>query len=112
MFISRLDGEPLAVAGLWTAWKDRDDPEQRYLHSATIVTRAANETMQPVHDRMPVLIPRSRWAEWLDPANDGIDELATLFTSPDDHSLGLVPVSRDVNNVRNNGPELIVPTVP
>jgi putative SOS response-associated peptidase YedK len=112
MFISRLDGEPLAVAGLWTAWKDTEDPEHRYLHSATIVTRAANETMQPIHDRMPVLIPKSRWAEWLDPSNQASDELASLFTAPDDHSLGLVPVSREVNNVRNNGPELIVPVDP
>jgi putative SOS response-associated peptidase YedK len=109
MFISRLDGEPLAVAGLWTAWKDREDPDERFLHSATIITTAANETMQPVHDRMPVLIPKSKWAEWLDPRNDAIDDLSSLFTRPDDGSLGMVPVSTEVNNVRNNGPELVEP---
>ncbi len=107
MFISRLDGEPLAVAGLWTAWKDPADEEGRFLHSATIVTTAANETMQPVHDRMPVLVPRSKWEEWLDPANDKLDELATLFDQPDPKVLGMYPVSTEVNNVRNNGPDLI-----
>ena len=109
MFISRLDGEPLAVAGLWTAWKDPADEDGRFLHSATIITTAANETMLPVHDRMPVLVPESKWAEWLDPANDGIDELATIFDQPDPHVLGMHPVSTEVNNVRNNGPELLEP---
>lgn len=109
LFISRLDGEPLAVAGLWSAWNDPEDPDERFLHSATIVTTAANETMRQVHDRMPVLIPKSRWAEWLDPANDALHKLSELFNVPDDGSLGMVAVTREVNNVRNNGPELIVP---
>ncbi len=103
---------PLAIAGLWSAWKDPADPDERFLHSATIVTTAANETMRPVHDRMPAIIPKSRWAEWLDPANDALDDLATLFTLPDDGSLTLVPVSTDVNNVRNNRPDLILPNNP
>src|SRR6187549_2631772 len=53
MFIHRIDGEPLAVAGLWTAWKD-PEAGSRWLQSATVVTTAANETMQAVHDRVPV----------------------------------------------------------
>jgi putative SOS response-associated peptidase YedK len=109
MFISRPDGEPLAVAGLWSAWKDPDDAEGRFLHSATIVTTAANETMRPVHDRMPLLVPKSRWAEWLDPGNDQIEELSSLFAVPDDVALSLRPVSTEVNNVRNNGPQLLDP---
>ena len=79
MFIHRADGEPLAVAGLWTRWRDPDDPEGRYLHSATVITTAANATMVPVHDRMPVILPASRWATWLDPANDDLDVLAPLL---------------------------------
>ena len=107
LFISRLDGEPLAVAGLWTAWKDPADEEGRFLHSATVVTTAANDTMQPVHDRMPVLVPRSKWEEWLDPSNDRVEELMALFDQPDPHVLGMYPVSTEVNSVRNNGPELL-----
>lgn len=109
MFVSRLDGEPLAVAGLWTAWKDPDDAEGRFLHSATIVTTAANEAMREVHDRMPVLVPKSRWAEWLDPSNHRIEGLTSLFSVSDDIGLNLRPVSTEVNNVRNNGPELLEP---
>ena len=110
MFIHRLDGEPMAVAGLWTAWKDKDDLGGRWLQSATVVTTSANETMQPVHDRMPVIIPASRWAEWLDPSNQDIASLTDLFTERNDGILTMHPVSTDVNNVRNNDPSLAEPT--
>ncbi|BAN02880.1 SOS response-associated peptidase [Ilumatobacter coccineus] len=117
MFIHRVDDEPLAVAGLWTAWKDpeaAENPEasdagDQWLHSATIVTTAANETMSQIHNRMPVFVPRSRWAEWLDRSNDDIDDLSTLFVPTDDGSLTMHPVSTDVNNVRNNDPHLVTP---
>jgi putative SOS response-associated peptidase YedK len=109
MFIHRIDGEPLAVAGLWTAWKDPTDPAARWLHSATVVTTAANATMRPVHDRMPVVVPVARWAEWLDPANHDVAALAELFEPRDDGLLTMHPVSTDVNNVRNNRPDLLDP---
>jgi putative SOS response-associated peptidase YedK len=113
MFIHRADGEPLAVAGLWSSWKDPeaqptdDDAPPLWLHSATVVTTSANATMAAVHDRMPVLVPQSRWAEWLDPTNDDVDTLSSLFDMGADHSLEMHPVSTDVNSVRNNRPGLI-----
>jgi putative SOS response-associated peptidase YedK len=110
LFIHRVDGEPLAVAGLWSAWKDpdlADDAPNRWLHSATVVTTSANGTMSAVHDRMPVLVPRSRWSEWLDPTNHDVESLSSLFDMSDDTSLTMYPVSTDVNSVRNNRPELI-----
>lgn len=109
MYISRTDGQPLAVAGLWAAWKDPLDPEQRWLHSATIITTAANELMSSVHNRMPVLVPTDRWDEWLDPNNGDIESLTDLFTASDDGSLAMHAVSTDVNNVRNNAADLLVP---
>ncbi len=107
MFITRIDGEPLAVAGLWTAWKDPDDPDGRWLHSATVITTTANETMSAIHDRMPVLVPRDRWSQWLDPTTDDIDSLSDLFSARHDGVLQMHEVSTDVNNVRNNAPELL-----
>jgi len=112
MFIHRTDDAPLAVAGLWSAWKDPEaephaDGRARWLHSATVVTTAANATMAPVHDRMPVLVPQSRWSEWLDPSNDDIESLVTLFDMSGDTSLRMHPVSTDVNRVSNNRAELI-----
>ena len=112
MFIQREDGEPLAVAGLWAAWKDpagQDDGEGggTWLHSATIVTTSANGTMSPVHDRMPVILPQSLWAEWLDPDMHDTDRLSQLLLPAPDDVLKLHPVSTDVNKVSNKGPELI-----
>jgi putative SOS response-associated peptidase YedK len=109
LFIRRLDGEPLAVAGLWTAWKDPTDPESRFLHSATVITTSANKLMEPVHNRMPVLVPQSEWGSWLDPSNDDVSTLSDIFAPRDDGLLTMHEVTTDVNNVRNTGPALIQP---
>lgn len=109
MFIERTDHEPLAVAGLWAAWKDLDDPEQRWLHSATVITTSANEFMSSIHDRMPVLVPADRWDEWLDPTNDDIEAFGDLFSATNDGVLTMREVSTDVNNVRNNSADLLDP---
>jgi putative SOS response-associated peptidase YedK len=111
MFIHRIDGE--AMAGLWATWNDPETADNDtgepplWLHSATVITTAANQTMSPVHDRMPVFVPQSRWAEWLDSTNDDLESLSTLFDMSADTSLEMHPVSTEVNSVRNNRPELI-----
>jgi putative SOS response-associated peptidase YedK len=109
MFIHRTDGRPLAVAGLWTRWRDPEDSEGRSLYSTTVVTMPANHLMSEVHDRMPVIVPPDRWAAWLDPANHDTASLATLFEPRDVDQLTMHAVSTDVNNVRNNGPHLLEP---
>ncbi len=110
MYIHRADGDPLAVAGLWTRWKDPADPDGRFLHSATVVTTAANHTMEPVHNRMPVILPSSAWATWLDPTNDDLESLGALLIGCADDVLVMHEVSTDVNNVRNNRPDLVEPS--
>jgi putative SOS response-associated peptidase YedK len=107
MYIHRLDGEPLAVAGLWSAWRDKEVGEGPWLHSATIVTTSANGTMEPIHDRMPVILPQSAWEAWLDPANNDLDSLGKLLIPAADDLLTMQRASLDVNSVRNNGPELL-----
>ena len=109
MFIHRADGEPLAVAGLWTAWKDPDDPDRRFLHSATVITTAANETMSPVHDRMPAILTSTQWKAWLDPSNHDLAALTAMLDGGPPDLLTMEAVSTDVNNVRNNRPGLIEP---
>ena len=107
MFIHRADGEPLAVAGLWTAWKDPDDPEGRFLHSVTVITTAAHATMRPVHDRMPAVLTAERWAAWLDPSNADLASLTEVLDGGPPELLTMQAVSTEVNNVRNNRPDLI-----
>lgn len=110
MFIHRVDGELLAVAGLWATWRDRTTgPDAPWLHSCTVITTAANETMTPVHDRMPVILPASRWGEWLDPTNGDTAALKGLLKPAANDILTMHAVSTEVNNARNIGPQLIEP---
>jgi putative SOS response-associated peptidase YedK len=110
MFVHRIDGEPLAVAGLWTTWRDKNaGPDAPWLHSCTIITTSANATMTPVHDRMPVLLPATVWDQWLDPTNNDLEALQRLLVPAPDDLLTMHPVSTAVNNVRNKGSELIEP---
>jgi putative SOS response-associated peptidase YedK len=108
-FIHSTSGEPLAFAGLWTAWRDPAAPDAGKLHSATIITTSANDTMAPVHNRMPVLLPASRWQEWLDQQNHDLDALASLLVPAPNDLLTMHAVSTDVNSVRNKGPHLLEP---
>jgi putative SOS response-associated peptidase YedK len=107
MYVHRLDGEPLAVAGLWSAWRDKEVGEGPWLHSATIVTTAANGTMRSIHDRMPVILPQSAWETWLDSENNDLEALGKLLVPASDDLLTMQPASFDVNSVRNNRPELL-----
>lgn len=107
-FIHRRDGEPLAVAAIWSAWRDPSaDPDHAWLHTVAVITTDANATMQPVHDRMPALLPRAAWRTWLDPTNHHTDMLTGLLGPARDDLLDLHEVSTSVNNVRNRGVELI-----
>lgn len=109
-FIHRPDGQPLAVAGLWAAWRDPDaDPDAPWLHSCTVITTDANRTMAALHDRMPVILDERDWQEWLDPSQQDTTALSRLLVPAPDDLLELYPVSTDVNQVRNKGPELIQP---
>jgi putative SOS response-associated peptidase YedK len=107
-FIHRADGEPVAFAGLWEVWRG-PERDQEPLRTATIITTEANETMAPVHDRMPVILPASAWGPWLDRDNDDLETLGRLLVPAPPTLLTLRPVSTEVNNVRNKGPELIDP---
>lgn len=109
-FIHRHDDEPLAVAGLWSAWRDKaEGPEAPWLHTASVITTSANATMEPIHNRMPVILPKAMWDQWLDPTNQNIDMLASLLVPAPDNLLTMHEVSTDVNNVRNKGDHLVTP---
>jgi putative SOS response-associated peptidase YedK len=101
------DDRPLALAGLWTGRKDGATGE--WLRTFTIVTTRPNGFMSSIHDRMPVVIPPESWTTWLDPAPRDPGELRALLEPRDDIGLTAYRVSPLVNNVRNDGPSLILP---
>ena len=108
-FIHRVDGEPMAFAGLWEIWRPPEDTERTSdpLRSCTIITGKPNEKIAEIHDRMPVMLPPSAWDAWLDRDNGDLEALGKLLVPVPASLLDLHPVSRAVNNVQDNGPELI-----
>ena len=108
--IVRPDGGPIVLAGLYAGWKDPDSDE--VVRSFSILTTGPNGMMKPVHNRMPVVIPESAWDLWLDPTltrPGDLKELRGLLEPPADDELLMYPVSRRVNDVRNDGPDLVEP---
>jgi putative SOS response-associated peptidase YedK len=105
--IRHRDGSPLALAGLWSAWRDPATDELR--RTFAILTTSPNELMAGLHDRMPVILDRDAWAAWLDiVATDPAELRGLLVPSPPDELVAF-PVSTLVNSVRNDGPELVRP---
>jgi len=105
--IVRTDGRPLVLAGLWAGWKDPADGAIR--RTFTIVTTRANTRIAALHDRMPVVLGPEAWPRWLDPRAADPGELHAMLVTAEDEPLDVYPVVRLVNNVRNDGPELIAP---
>lgn len=98
--------EPFAFAGLWESWRD---PQGDTVRSCTIITTQANDLLRPIHERMPVILPRDLEEFWLD--GDVTDPAAlsdVLAPYPGD-LMEAYEVSTLVNRAANNGPELIVP---
>jgi len=104
-FIGRLDGLPFAMAGLWDQWTKVPD---KALRSCTVITSPANEFMQPLHHRMPVLMDWSAGSRWLDPTATTADLLQMLAAGAA-MELQAWPVSRAVNNPVNDSAELLTP---
>jgi putative SOS response-associated peptidase YedK len=104
--VRRRDGQPMALAGIWEVWRDKDDPDAEPVRSCAIVTTQANALMAPIHDRMPVILEREDWPRWLDPATDMTD-IEGLMKPAADGILEAYPVSTQVNRVANDGPQLL-----
>jgi len=107
VFVHQRDGEPMAFAGLWEVWRDHSVPDAPWLLSCAIVTTRANATMEPIHDRMPVMLAEDAWDTWLDVRVSARDALDPLLEPAPDAAIELWPVSSAVNNAASNGPELV-----
>jgi len=106
MFLTLPDGNPFAFAGLWEIWDNKGKEEIPY-RSCTIITREASESVMPIHNRMPVILKPGTFDSWLDPENQDVDLLQELIQNHVHTDLVSVPVSKQVNSVKNNVPENI-----
>lgn len=106
-YIHPTDGDLFAFAGLMEDWHG---PDGEVMVSACIVTTEPNELMASIHNRMPVILPKDAWGRWLDPAIQ-LKEVHPLLVPYSAELMAAHPVGPAVGNVRNDGPELILPVV-
>ncbi|MFI1963930.1 SOS response-associated peptidase [Streptomyces pathocidini] len=123
-FVTPADGSVMALAGLYEFWRDPTlpgDHQRAWWVTCTVVTTEAETTplagggagengprsLADIHPRMPLVLPEDRWSAWLDPSRTEPDDLRPLLAPPAAGTVRAYPVSTDVSNVRNNGPELL-----
>ena len=101
-------GELFAFAGLWESWRD---PDGDIIQSCTIITTEANDLVRPIHDRMPVILPREMEPFWLDHDVQDPTTLAQVLVPYPSELMDTYVVSSLVNRPGNDGPEVSVPVV-
>ncbi|GAB3699649.1 SOS response-associated peptidase [Saccharopolyspora tripterygii] len=104
-FMTPPDGSSLAMAGIYSTW--REDDESEPLVTCSVLTAAAVGRLTEVHDRMPMVLPSQAWSRWLDPDQPDVSDLLAPPSLEIAESLEVRPVSTAVNSVRNNGVELL-----
>lgn len=103
-YFHRADGQPMALAGLYK----QTGPDQRY-DEVTVITCDPNALVEPMHDRMPVILEDRDVLRWLRPDTQRTEVIDAMLDIPADDLLVAHPVSPEVNKVDNTYPELIEP---
>jgi putative SOS response-associated peptidase YedK len=107
-YFRRQDGQVFALAGLWEHWGRGEGS----IESCAIIVTGANDTVRPVHDRMPVIIEPSAYDLWLDPQVSAADRLIDLLRPWAGAALTAYPVTRYVNSPLHNDARCIAPAGP
>jgi len=106
-FFRARNRKPFALAGLWDRWKDSDYGSS--LLSSTIITMEPNPLVARVHNRMPAILTKENLGIWLNSGQIPETALQKCLKPYDDHLMEMYAVSRLVNDIKNDAPELIMP---
>lgn len=106
MYIRLKSKEPFAFAGLWDIWHSNDGSEIR---SCTIITTNPNRLMEPIHNRMPVILLPDTYATWLSPDELKPEESKNFLSPYPAELMEAYPVSKIVNSPENDVPETVMP---
>jgi putative SOS response-associated peptidase YedK len=99
------DDRPFAFAGLWERWEGPTGP----VETCCILTTEANELVRPAHDRMPAILERGYFEQWLDPAEQNAEALAWMLRPHRADAMQAYPVSSLVNSPKNDDPRCLEP---
>ncbi|WP_372637568.1 SOS response-associated peptidase [Fodinibius sp.] len=105
-YIRLLSNELMAFAGIYSVWESASG---RDVYSCSILTTKANALVQPVGDRMPVILEPEHYQAWLREEALGDQTLDRLLQSYPMSKMAVNRVSEEVNDTENNRPELIQP---
>jgi putative SOS response-associated peptidase YedK len=108
-YVHAASGEPLAFAGLWETWTG---PNGEELETGTIVTTTANGTLKPIHERMPVIVPREAFGLWLNCTDVDAKTAEALIAPAPEGLLEAYEISTAVNRTANDNPKLLEPAGP
>jgi putative SOS response-associated peptidase YedK len=103
-YFTATNSQPLFLAGLWETWQN---PDQKTIENFLIITTEANDTVRPIHDRMPVIIDTSNSEKWLDTTNTTA-EINSLLRPVAANVLQDIPVDPCVNNARHDSSDCII----
>ncbi len=106
LFIHLEPERPFGFAGLYEIWTP---PLGEKLVTCTIITTEPNELVRPIHDRMPVILPKDAEDFWLDSSVEDHTRLLDLLQPYQASDMSAFTVSKLVNSVKNNSPECIQP---
>jgi len=106
MYIRLQSGKPFGLAGLWETW---NSPDGSRILSCTIITTSPNSLMQPIHNRMPVIVPDGQISLWLNPGEVEPGDLQSILQPYPSEELVAYSVSRLVNDPANDVAECILP---
>jgi len=108
----QLNRAMMCFAGLWEQWVPPEvrsaTPAAPAIETFTILTTEPNALAAKLHDRMPVILPEEKWAEWIDPETPD-QNLPALLVPFDAELMECWPVTPKMNTVRYESPECIVP---
>lgn len=105
-YIHMKGNRPFVFAGLWDQWKQGDDTS---LESCAMITTGPNQVMEPIHNRMPVILHPDDYLFWLDPAMQNSQALGALLKPYPGDDMEAYPISPLVNNPRNDNPLCLQP---
>ncbi len=105
-FIHMKDRQPFAFAGLWDEWHSSDGSQIR---TCTIITTSPNNLMKSLHNRMPVILSRDSYRQWLSKTPQTPESLSPLIKPYPSDEMAAYPVSTLVNNPKNDRAECVVP---
>lgn len=101
------DDAPLALAGIWTVWRDPGVEDPDPVFTTAILTTQAAGRMADIHHRMPVILPSRLWDAWLTADAQEATHLQEVVAHAGVPRLEARTITDRVNNVRNDGPELL-----